>query len=215
MLIDILEFLGAERIDKNSWNIISKNILILTSHSDYDIKHAAVYGIGIMGKKGGNLYSVYSNHCLNSLNNVFVELSGEKKKKSKVDILDLTISSLGKIIFHQFSSIPSTKIINEWIKMLPLKVDKKESREMMEILLSLSNIHEQELLGENYENIDNIIKAISQTVYSGFITKQVQEEWKNKLLAWTQKADLRIKMESVFQSLNDLDKSRLKQLMGN
>jgi len=71
---------------------------------------------------------------------------------------------IGKIIWEFFDSLTNKEILQIWINNLPLKLDKKAQITQCEILADIILKTENEILGENGENIVKISEALGGVV---------------------------------------------------
>jgi len=162
ILDDMVEFLGPEVLG-TYFNQIAEQIIGFCNNSDYGVRQAASYGVGMLAQHGLTSYAEINNQCLQGLKYAIEiqmpsNVKGKKQKEKKYHFArDNAISALGKVIMYQSSVIDYQALLPGWIDLLPLKHDVEEAMVQNEILARLLLEQPKLVLGDQNQRFEKIV----------------------------------------------------------
>ncbi|GKA65282.1 importin-5-like protein [Tanacetum coccineum] len=130
-----------------------------------DVRQAAVYGLGVCAEFGGTVIKPLIGEALSRLNVVIRHPNALQPEN--VMAYDNAVSALGKICQFHRDSIDSVQIIPAWLSCLPIKGDVIEAKAVHELLCSMVERSDMELLGPNNQNIPKIVSVFAEILCAG------------------------------------------------
>jgi len=124
---DLIEYLGVEKIGVELYNQLAAILIKYAVRPENDLRQAACYGIGSLSKASIDVFKVIAIQCLTALAAAAEIKVNVDDKIGLCSARDNAISSIGKILKHQESSIPFADIWSKWLCYLPICVDKEEA----------------------------------------------------------------------------------------
>ncbi|KAM0045083.1 putative armadillo-like helical, TOG domain, importin beta family [Helianthus debilis subsp. tardiflorus] len=130
-----------------------------------DVRQAAVYGLGVCAEYGGSAIKPLVGEALSRLNVVIRHPNALQPEN--VMAYDNAVSALGKICQFHRDSIDSTQIIPAWLSCLPIKGDLIEAKVVHELLCSMVERSDMELLGPNNQYVPKIVSVFAEILCAG------------------------------------------------
>ncbi|PWA69550.1 importin-5 [Artemisia annua] len=130
-----------------------------------DVRQAAVYGLGVCAEFGGTVIKPLIGEALSRLNVVIRHPNALQPEN--VMAYDNAVSALGKICQFHRDSIDSVQIIPAWLSCLPIKGDHIEAKAVHELLCSMVERSDMELLGPNNQYIPKIVSVFAEILCAG------------------------------------------------
>ena len=200
IIIDnMIEYLQQNLIYK-IWDNLFNILIQFSTNSDYELKNAAAYGLGIFAKFTNNNFNLYKDNLLNAIINSlkFPKDIPKNEKKDMKFTKDNSVSALCKVIQYHGKELDNlNNYLQIWIDNMPITEDLEEgvinNKFLMEILMKEPNL----ILGENYKNLDKIIIIISK-VYK---TEGCDEETNNNIVKFVEVVKGNNDMKQILQKL--------------
>lgn len=161
---DIIQYGGhtAKQYVKEFYPIVTKYCL----HSEVDVRHAAVFGIGSCAIATGLEFKPVRNEALDVLLQVIMD--SESRNEDNAPATDNAISSVGKIFRHCYEEEPilfkGTNFITLWLAWLPITTDEEEADVVHQNLLYLLKTRSSSVLGENNEYLPKVLSILSEVL---------------------------------------------------
>ncbi|KAJ0941466.1 putative TOG domain, importin beta family [Helianthus annuus] len=130
-----------------------------------DVRQAAVYGLGVCAEYGGSAIKPLVGEALSRLNVVIRHPNALQPEN--VMAYDNAVSALGKICQFHRDSIDSAQIIPAWLSCLPIKGDLIEAKVVHELLCSMVERSDMELLGPNNQYVPKIVSVFAEILCAG------------------------------------------------
>ena len=172
LLGDMAEFLHQELLSK-IWNDILNILIKYSPHSNYEVRNAACYGLGVFAQYTTQGFVDFGKNLINAVVNV-INLPIDKKlsKTDKENLKfarDNAVSALGKVIKYHGQEFPNelNSLIDIWINAMPIKQDKEEAKINNKYLLDILMKEPNKVLGENNKNLGKIIVALTEGYQTG------------------------------------------------
>ena len=101
----------------------------------HDVRQAAAYGMGVAAQFGGE---AYTSACLESLDNLFKLIhSTPLDSEEGIYAKENGISAIGKICHFVSGAFDTNRVLEEWLKTLPIVKDDEESTHTYTYLMDL------------------------------------------------------------------------------
>ena len=219
LLGDMAEFLKQDLLSK-IWSDICTILIKYSPHSNYEVRNAACYGLGVFAQSTTQNFTEYGQNIINSVINVINLPIDKKLKKTEKENLkfarDNAISALGKIIKYHGQEFPNelNSLIDLWVNSMPIKQDKEEAKINIKFLLDILMKEPSKCLGENNKNLGKVIVILTEGYQTGATDEEMDKsieqfttgiksnaEYNNILLDTVkkQKEKLQNKMKSLFK----------------
>ena len=219
LLGDMAEFLKQDLLSK-IWSDICTILIKYSPHSNYEVRNAACYGLGVFAQSTTQNFTEYGQNIINAVINVINLPIDKKLKKTEKENLkfarDNAISALGKIIKYHGQEFPNelNSLIDLWVNSMPIKQDKEEAKINIKFLLDILMKEPSKCLGENNKNLGKVIVILTEGYQTGAtddaMDKSIEQfttgiksnaEYNNILLDTVkkQKEKLQNKMKSLFK----------------
>ena len=219
LLGDMAEFLKQDLLSK-IWDDICTILIKYSPHSNYEVRNAACYGLGVFAQSTTQNFEVYGKNIIPAVINVINLPIDKKLKKTEKENLkfarDNAISALGKIIKCHGQEFPNelNSLLDLWVNSMPIKQDKEEAKINNKFLLDILMKEPNKILGENNKNLGKVIVILTEGYQTGATDKEMDKnieqftigiknnaEYNNILLDTVkrQKEKLQNKMKSLFK----------------
>uniref|UniRef100_A0A0C9QU83 TSA: Wollemia nobilis Ref_Wollemi_Transcript_9431_3919 transcribed RNA sequence n=1 Tax=Wollemia nobilis TaxID=56998 RepID=A0A0C9QU83_9CONI len=140
-------------------------LLEACTDEDADVRQAAVYGIGVCAERGGAKMKPLVGEALSKLNTVISHPSAFHSDNRMAT--DNAISALGKICEHQRDCIDASQVVPAWLSCLPIKNDLIEAKVLHELLCSMVERSDPQLLGPGNQYLPKIISVFAEILCAG------------------------------------------------
>ncbi|KAF8035391.1 hypothetical protein BT93_C1424 [Corymbia citriodora subsp. variegata] len=127
-----------------------------------DVRQAAVYGLGVCAEFGGSVFKPLVGEALSRLNVVIRDPNA--LQADNVMAYDNAVSALGKICQFHRDSIDSSQVVPAWLNCLPIKGDVIEAKVVHDMLCSMVERSDRELLGPNNQYLPKIITVFAEVL---------------------------------------------------
>ena len=219
LLGDMAEFLKQELLSK-IWGDICTILIKYSPHSDYEVRNASCYGLGVFAQSTTQNFSDYGKNIVPAIINVINLPIDKKLKKTEKENLkfarDNAISALGKVIKYHGQEFPNelNSLLDLWVNSMPIKKDKEEAKINIKFLLDILMKEPNKVLGDNNKNLGKVIVILTEGYQTDStdtdMDKNIEQfalgiknntEYNNILLNTIkkQKEKLRNKMKSLFK----------------
>ncbi|GER50738.1 importin beta-3 [Striga asiatica] len=130
-----------------------------------DVRQAAVYGLGVCAEFGGSVFKPLVGEALSRLNVVI--RNPNALQPENVMAYDNAVSALGKICQFHRDSIDSAQVVPAWLSCLPIKGDLIEAKVVHDLLCSMVERSDGELLGPNNQYLPKIVSVFAEVLCAG------------------------------------------------
>ncbi|KAL6511136.1 hypothetical protein OROGR_022260 [Orobanche gracilis] len=130
-----------------------------------DVRQAAVYGLGVCAEFGGSVFKPLVGEALSRLNAVIRHPNALQPEN--VMAYDNAVSALGKISQFHRDSIDSAQVVTAWLSCLPIKGDLVEAKVVHDLLCSMVERSDRDLLGPNNQYLPKIVSVFTEVLCAG------------------------------------------------
>ncbi|XP_060195706.1 uncharacterized protein LOC132624961 [Lycium barbarum] len=187
-------------------------ILVASNDEDPGVRRSALYGLVLWAEYGRSSFRPFVGEALSRINIVIMHLRARKPENEFA--YDNAVSALGKICQFHGETIDSAQVIPAWLNCLPIKADLQEAIFVHELLCSMVERSDRELLGPNYQNLPKVVSVFSEVLCSAkdLATEETANRMINVLrhLQQTLPPDT---MESAWSYLLPREEMELKSLL--
>ena len=217
------EFLHQELLN-NIWNDICTILIKYSPHTNYEVRNAACYGLGVFAQYTSQGFIDYGKNIIPAVINVINLPIDKKLKKTDKENLkfarDNAISALGKIIKYHGQEFPNelNSLLDLWVNSMPIKQDKEEAKINNNFLLDILMKEPNKILGENNKNLGKIIVTLAEGYQTGATDEEMDKkieqfavgvksnpEYNNILMETAKKS--KEKLQNKIKSLFKIDKN--------
>ncbi|XP_060195697.1 uncharacterized protein LOC132624936 isoform X2 [Lycium barbarum] len=189
--------------------------LILDASNDEDpgVRRSALYGLVLWAEYGRSSFRPFVGEALSRINIVIIHLRAREPENEFA--YDNAVSALGKICQFHGETIDSAQVIPAWLNCLPIKADLQEAIFVHELLCSMVERSDRELLGPNYQNLPKVVLVFSEVLCSAkdLATEETANRMINVLRHLQQTALPPDIMESAWSYLLPREEMELKSLL--
>ncbi len=184
---DMAEFLQQDLLE-NIWGQIEQIMIKYSSHSHYEVRNAACFGLGVFSQYTKHDFANYGKDILTAVMNVIklpIEKSLSKTDKENYKFArDNAVSALGKIIKYHGQEFPSEldNLIDFWVNSLPVTQDKEEGKICNKFLLEILMKEPNKVLGPGNKNLGQIIITLAR----GYKTDSSDDEMDKNIDSFVQ-----------------------------
>jgi hypothetical protein len=184
---DMAEFLQQDLLE-NIWGQIEQIMIKYSSHSYYEVRNAACYGLGVFSQFTKHDFSNYGKDILTAVSNVIklpIEKSLTKTDRENLKFArDNAVSALGKVIKYHGQEFQSEldNLIDFWVNSLPITQDKEEGKICNKFLLDILMKEPNKVLGPGNKNLGQIIIILSK----GYKTDSSDDEMDKNIDSFAQ-----------------------------
>ena len=161
------EFLGQDLLN-NIWGDILNIMIKYSSHSNYEVRNAACYGLGVFSQFTTNNFLNYGKTIINAITNVIKMPIDKSLKKTDRENLkfarDNAVSALGKLIKYHGQEFPDelNNLLDFWVNSMPITQDKEEGKINNKFLLDILMKEPNKVLGQGNKNLGQIIIILAK-----------------------------------------------------
>lgn len=130
-----------------------------------DVRQAAVYGVGVCAEFGGSVFKPLVGEALSRLNAVITHPNAQHS--DNVMAYDNAVSALGKICQFHRDSINAAQVVPAWLSCLPIKGDLIEAKVVHDLLCSMVERSDKELIGHNNQYLSKIVAIFAEILCAG------------------------------------------------
>ncbi|KAK4740781.1 hypothetical protein SAY87_024369 [Trapa incisa] len=130
-----------------------------------DVRQAAVYGLGVCAEFGGFVFKPLVGEALSRLTVVIRDPNA--LHSDNVMAYDNAVSALGKICQFHRDSIDSSQVVPAWLNCLPIKGDLIEAKLVHEMLCSMAERSDTQLLGPSNQYLPKIVGIFAEVLCAG------------------------------------------------
>ncbi|KAL6519655.1 hypothetical protein OROHE_017345 [Orobanche hederae] len=130
-----------------------------------DVRQAAVYGLGVCAEFGGSVFKPLVGEALSRLNAVIRHPNALQPEH--VMAYDNAVSALGKICQFHRDTIDSVQVVPAWLSCLPIKGDLVEAKVVHDLLCSMVERSDRDLLGPNNQYLPKIVSVFAEVLCAG------------------------------------------------
>ncbi|XP_071481332.1 importin-5-like [Diadema antillarum] len=158
MFDDVIEFCGPLAFKYKDY-FLGPMLQNLTDRSP-EVRQAAAYGCGVLGKFGGPQFVPACLEAIPILTKVIMETGS--REKDNLAATENAISAVTKIVQHNQSSLNMEEILPVWFNWLPVSEDREEAAYIYNFLCDLVQSNNAIILGANNSNLPNILAVIAE-----------------------------------------------------
>eukprot|EP00249_Psilotum_nudum_P013400 c24308_g1_i1 orf=266-3634(-) len=140
-------------------------LLEACTDADADVRQAAVYGVGVCAEFGGPKFKPIIGEALSKLTEVISQPTAFQS--DNIMATDNAVSALGKICVYQRDGIDASQVVPAWLSCLPIRGDLVEAKIVHELLCSMVERSDQQLLGLNNQYLPKIIAVFAEVLSAG------------------------------------------------
>ena len=177
---DMAEFLQ-QKLLNNIWGDILNIMLKYSSHSNYEVRNAACYGLGVFSQFTESDFLKYGKDIINAVSNVIKmpidkNLTKTDKENNKF-ARDNAVSALGKTIKYHGQEFPNelNNLLDFWVNSMPITQDKEEGKINNKFLLDILMKEPNKVLGEGNKNLGHIIVILAKGYKTGSTTDEMDK----------------------------------------
>ncbi|KAF3322060.1 importin-5 isoform X2 [Carex littledalei] len=137
-------------------------LLEAANDENANVRQAAVYGVGVCAEYGGAVFRPLVGEALSRLNNVIRH--PEAMTPDNVMAYDNAVSAVGKICQFHRDAIDASQVIPAWLSCLPIKGDLIEAKVVHDLLCSMVERSDAEILGPNNQYLPKIISVFAEVL---------------------------------------------------
>ena len=156
-------------------------MLKYSSHSNYEVRNAACYGLGVFSQFTESDFLKYGKDIINAVSNVIKmpidkNLTKTDKENNKF-ARDNAVSALGKTIKYHGQEFPNelNNLLDFWVNSMPITQDKEEGKINNKFLLDILMKEPNKVLGEGNKNLGHIIVILAKGYKTGSITDEMDK----------------------------------------
>eukprot|EP01135_Chromosphaera_perkinsii_P006621 Nk52_evm23s554 gene=Nk52_evmTU23s554 len=170
---DLVEFTGPASVQYQAY--FCPALLEYCNDKATEVRHAAVYGVGVAAQYGGESYVQMCSEALPRLKLV-IEHS-DSRNAENVHATENAIAAVGKIIQYlpQAAGPSAESLLQEWVTWLPIVNDKEESVGVYSFFCSLIESSNPAVLGANNSNIPRILSILATIVGTDLVSPPVNQ----------------------------------------
>jgi len=171
---DLIEFGGPQAL-----NFIGTFLPLVSEYiadSSPSVRQAAVYGMGICGQNGGDIFGLVARQVLERLH--LVVRAPDAKDEDNNVCTENAISAIGRIVRFQAAKIDFEASLDAWLKLLPILEDTEESKVVYNNLLYFIQHHSAAVFGEGGRNLPLILSIFAQTLDTDLLDAQLSTSFR-------------------------------------
>jgi len=176
---DVTEFLGQAALPY--FPFFFPHALKAVLSPDPSIRQSATYGMGVCAQVGGPQLAPYIQEILSMLTQAIC--LPDARSKEFINPTENAISSVGKIIKFNSSSINVSQVLPIWIAWLPVTTDKTESIVTYGFLCDFLEEPATNaiIMGQTYSNLPKVLSIFGQVLGTDLINENIQQRIVNIL----------------------------------
>jgi len=135
-----------------------------STEQDATLRQCSIYGMGVVASKHPEVFQHWIPEVLPKLVRT-IQHPASKSRENQL-ATDNAISAIGKIIY-QFPGKADQKIVELWLKNLPLLHDDLEARIMHDLFVTLVENQDVRILGDKSQNLMHVLELLVQMLAVG------------------------------------------------
>jgi hypothetical protein len=157
---DVIEHGGDNRVKYKDFFL---PLLVNGVQSNHpEIRQAAAYGWGILGKCGGEAFAQTCNDCIPLLG-AMIE-APESRKEENINATENAVAAVTKILQFNSSRVNVNELLPVWFRWLPVWEDEEELPLVYDFLLTLVECQNPLIMGENNANLPQIVAVVAEVL---------------------------------------------------
>ncbi|XP_033637766.1 importin-5-like isoform X2 [Asterias rubens] len=166
---DVIEYLGPASFKYQEY-FLSPLLQFICDRSA-EVRQAAAYGCGVIGKFGGPLYA---DACLEAVPRLSAVIADpESKSRDNINATENAIAAVTKILQHNNSKLNLHELLPVWLSWLPVTEDKEEAVHVYSFLCDLIESNNPIILGDNNSNLPNLLAILAESFISEALSEDV------------------------------------------
>lgn len=173
---DLIDNLAVEKLGPDTYKQLAAVLIKYAVQPEHEVRQAACYGIGALGKAGGETFGAIALQCLTVL------AAAAEVKMNMVDkygfsaARDNAISSIGKILKYQEHAVPFAAIWPKWICYLPIGTDREEARFVHEFVADTLIEKPEIAVGADGGQLKEILRIFIEIHGKSLISKEGEQK---------------------------------------
>lgn len=145
------------------------------------VRQAAAYGVGALANKFSGDNSPYAEFCKNCIPRLVMTINdAESREVQNMSATENCISAISKIFKHIIGQDKiDERTLLTWLSWLPIHEDDEESVHVYGFLMDLVEASNRYVLGENNNNLPEIIRILAE----GIMNKTIKSDDHPELMA--------------------------------
>ncbi|XP_038050344.1 importin-5-like [Patiria miniata] len=159
---DVIEYLGPNSFKYQEYFV--NPLLQFICDRSAEVRQAAAYGCGVMGKFGG---PQYAQACLEAVPRLSAVIADpQSKSRDNLNATENAIAAVTKILQHNNSKLNLEELLPVWLSWLPVTEDKEEAVHVYSFLCDLIESNNPIILGVNNSNLPNLLAILAESFSS-------------------------------------------------
>jgi uncharacterized protein (DUF433 family) len=210
----LVECLTVEKLGDDLYKSFATIFIGFSTKPDNELRQMACYGIGALSKGGATVFGQIAIQCLTALGTA-IEFKGDIKNKYSFNAArDNAISSIGKILKYQATSIPFSELWSKWICYLPICIDVNEARFVHEFVADTLISKPEIAVGPNGSLLGDILRVFIGIYRTGLISKDGKGKMVKALKELSKYPTIAGLMNEIYEkSLTDENKDTLRTML--
>ncbi|KAJ8031234.1 Importin-5 [Holothuria leucospilota] len=158
---DLIEFTGSHAFKYKDYFL--RPMLQYVCDNRPEVRQAAAYGFGVLGKFGGPEFGPACAEGIKQLSSVIAD--PQSRSEENINATENAISAVGKILQHNQGnlSINVDEVLQLWFSWLPVWEDKEEASHVFKFLCDLIESNNSVILGPNNSNLPRVVAVFAET----------------------------------------------------
>ena len=199
---------------------MNKNILIqFVDHTDYTLRNAAVYGLGVFSQHTFNGFDQIANEILVALKKS-LDFPPDAKKKDKENMKfskDNSVSALGKIIKYHRNEVQNLQeLVDYWLSNMPITTDNEEGVIMNKFLMELLEKDPKLVVGDQYKNMGHICAILVKGLDTDFCDDETNTKIRELIKKIKEDNQMKGVISSYFSTMKEgKNKNKMKKIFSS
>ena len=214
VIAGLIECLTVEKLGVDLYKSFAAIFIEFTTRPDNELRQVACYGIGSLSKGGATIFGEIAAQCLTALA-AAIEFKDDTKNKYTFNVArDSAISSIGKILKYQATTIPFPEIWPKWICYLPICTDTEEAKFAHEFVADTLINKPEIAVGPNGNLLGEILRIFIGIYRTGLISKEGKSNMVQALKELSKYPTIAALMNEIYEkSLTDENKETLRAML--
>jgi importin-5 len=168
---DAVEFMG-EKAVANFMQKLFEFSMEYASSGDKDVRHAALFGLGLGALHGGPAFTTQLPQIMPKL---LAQLTREDARSEEQDpVTDNAISAIGKILEKHPDAL-GADVWDKWLGWMPLNGDELEAQSVHTRLMKFVEQKNDRLFGAGQKNLGKIVEVLAKVYGSSVSTDELNK----------------------------------------
>uniref|UniRef100_A0A0B7BDA3 TOG domain-containing protein n=1 Tax=Arion vulgaris TaxID=1028688 RepID=A0A0B7BDA3_9EUPU len=137
-----------------------------------EVRQAAAYGIGVIGKYGGDVYAHAFSECIPRLVNVIEH--EDSKSVENAPATDNAIAAVVKICQYHGSKVNLEELLARLVTWLPILSDEEEAIHVYTYFCDLLDKNHPGIMGEQASNLPKVVSIVGETLHRELIQEDTE-----------------------------------------